>query len=227
MQQQLSLIPEKLASPKQRKVPLDELPMDLIGAEPEQSFIESIKKFGILQPIGLMENGDGYQVAFGRRRIKAARALEMLSIPALIYPQGWTPISTLTLIENKQRSDNIAAALDAIAQLRLIASSEEICAATGITQQELSKAIKLIDGLTPELQSAVKEGRMTSSTAQKAIKLPVNQQQLLSQQEAIKPKDVAQYLQVQKSEAQKPVTDALFSEPSKIENSHSILQFLG
>lgn len=98
MTQQLSLIPEKLVTPKARKVILTELPEDLMGPEPEPEFIESVRKFGILQPIGLVE-GDPYQVAFGRRRLRAARALELISIPALIYPQGWTPASVLTLIE--------------------------------------------------------------------------------------------------------------------------------
>jgi hypothetical protein len=49
MTEQLSLIPEKLISPKARKVILSELPEDLIGPDPNIEFIESVKKFGILQ----------------------------------------------------------------------------------------------------------------------------------------------------------------------------------
>jgi ParB-like chromosome segregation protein Spo0J len=61
MSEQLSLIPEKLTSPKARKVVLTELPEDLSGPEPELGFIESIQKYGFLQPIGLIEDGDRYQ----------------------------------------------------------------------------------------------------------------------------------------------------------------------
>jgi hypothetical protein len=49
MTEQLSLIPERLISPKARKVILSELPEDLIGPDPDIDFIESVKKFGILQ----------------------------------------------------------------------------------------------------------------------------------------------------------------------------------
>ena len=63
MTEQLSLIPEKLVSPKARKVVLTELPEDLSGSPPDQGFIDSIQKYGFLQPIGLLEDGDTYQVA--------------------------------------------------------------------------------------------------------------------------------------------------------------------
>jgi ParB/RepB/Spo0J family partition protein len=191
MTQQLSLIPEKLVNPKAQKIVLTDLPEDLIGPEPEPEFIASIRKFGILQPICLVENGDGYQVAFGRRRIRAARALELISIPALIYPQGWTPASVLTLIENKHRADNLPAQLDAIATLRLSATPEEICVAVGMSQPELAQAIKMLDALVPELRDAMRDGRIKATTAKQAAKLPIEQQRQLAEQENIRSKDVA------------------------------------
>jgi ParB/RepB/Spo0J family partition protein len=193
MIEQLSLIPEKLTNPKARKVVLTELPEDLSGPEPEQGFINSIQKYGFLQPIGLVENGEIYQVAYGRRRIRAARSLGLLSIPALIYPQGWTPASVLTLIENTHRQDNLAAKLEAIDTLRKSATPEEICTAVGISQPELNKAIKMLNELAPELIEAMREGRIKTTIAQKAAKLPIEQQQALAKQDTIKAKDVAQY----------------------------------
>ena len=193
MSEQLSLIPEKLVSPKARKVVLTELPEDLSGSEPDQGFIDSIQKYGFLQPIGLLEDGDIYQVAYGRRRIRAARTLGLISIPSLIYPLGWTPASVLTLIENTHRQDNLAAKLEAIETLRKSATPEEICTAVGISLPELNKAIKMLNELTPELREAMKEGRIKTTTAQKAAKLPVEQQQALAKQDTIKAKDVARY----------------------------------
>jgi ParB/RepB/Spo0J family partition protein len=191
MTEQLSLIPEKLITPKARKVVLTELPEDLIGLEPEPAFIDSIKKFGFLQPIVLLEHDNIYQVACGRRRIRAARALGLISIPAQIYPLGWTPASVLTLIENTHRKDNLPAQLDAIATLRLSATPEEICTAVGITHQELGQAVKMLDALVPELRDAMKEGRIKTTTAKQASKLPVEQQRELAERDTIKSKDVA------------------------------------
>jgi ParB/RepB/Spo0J family partition protein len=191
MTEQLSLIPEKLITPKARKVVLTDLPEDLIGPEPEPEFIDSIRKFGCLQPIVLLEHDNIYQVACGRRRIRAARALGLISIPAQIYPLGWTPASVLTLIENTHRKDNLPAQLDAIATLRLSATPEEICTAVGITHQELNQAVKMPDALVPELRDAMKEGRIKTTTAKQAAKLPVEQQRELAERETIKSKDVA------------------------------------
>jgi ParB/RepB/Spo0J family partition protein len=204
MTQQLSLIPDKLVTPKARKVVLTELPEDLMGSEPDPEFVESVRKFGILQPIGLVEDGKTYQVAFGRRRIRAARAIGLISIPAQIYPQGWTPASVLTLIENKHRKDNLPAQLDAISTLRLSATSEEICIAVGMTQPELAQAIKMLDALVPELRDAMRDGRIKATTAKQAAKLPIEQQQELAKKDIIKSKDVV-VLQKQQPTEEEPV----------------------
>jgi ParB-like chromosome segregation protein Spo0J len=191
MTEQLSLIPEKLFSPKDRKVVLDDLPTDLLGPDPDPAFIESVRNVGVLQSIGLLEKDGGYIVGWGRRRIKAARIAGRISIPAKIFPQGSISPAILTLIENRHRSDNLPAQLDAIATLRLTATPEEICAAVGMSQQELTQAIKLLDGLAPELRVAMGEGRMKATTAKQAAKLPVEQQRELAERETIKSKDVA------------------------------------
>ena len=217
MTEQLSLIPDKLVTPKARKVVLSDLPEDLMGPEPEQGFIDSIQKYGFLQPIGLLEDGDRYQVAYGRRRIRAARTLGLISIPALIYPLGWTPASVLTLIENKHRKDNLPAQLDAIATLRLSATPEEICVAVGMSQPELAQAIKMLNALAPELRDAMRDGRIKTTTAKQAAKLPIEQQQALAQQDSIKSKDVAQYFHA--TEKPKPETEALFVPESQAEPS--------
>lgn len=53
----------------------------------------------------------------------------------------------------------LVALLEAIESLRQKATPEEICGAVGITKAELYKAIKLIDGLIPELRLALTKGQ--------------------------------------------------------------------
>jgi|GEM_PF-4775864 len=211
-EQQLQLLPEQPVSPEIRQVSVKELPEQLPGSEPGKAFIQSVEKFGILQPVGLIESNFGYHVAFGRRRIKAARLLELDSIPAHIYPADWTPTEVLTLVENQQRRDNLAAKLEAIASLRLKATMNEICLAVGVTKTELRSAIRLIDGLIPELRLALAEGRMTASTAQKAVRLAPEQQQTLAEFETIKGKDVEHLLRVNSSASFGKLPDSLFEE---------------
>lgn len=209
---QLQLLPDKPVAPKFVYVSLSELPQTLLSSNPDKAFIRSVEKFGILQPVGLIESDQGYQVAFGRRRIQAARKLGLISIPAQVYPALWTPGEILTLVENQQRKDNLVALLEAIESLRLQATPEEICGAVGISKAELYKAIRLIDGLIPELRLALTEGRMSSSCACQAIKLTQKQQQTLAQLSVIRAKDVDQLLKVNTSNRVSDLPETLFED---------------
>jgi ParB/RepB/Spo0J family partition protein len=209
---QLSLIPEKVANPKYRKVTVDELPQDLLGSDPSKSFLDSVRNFGLIEPIGLIENGSAYDIAYGRRRIKAARHLKLGSIPAMIYPAGWTPAEVLALIENQHRCENVVAKLEAIDTLRRQATSEEICKAVGINKLQLHQAIHLLDGLIPGLLDALKENRIAVSTAKKALKLNADQQREVAQLPKIKANDVDQYLKAKGRSNVEALPDSLFGE---------------
>jgi hypothetical protein len=78
-----------------------------------------------------------------------------------------------------------------------------------MTQQELAQAIKILDALVPELRDAMRDGRIKTTTAKQASKLPVEQQQALAQQDTIKPKDVAEYLKTTEKPESEP--QALFA----------------
>lgn len=209
---QLQLLPDNPVAPKFAYVSLSELPKILPGSDLDKAFIRSIEKFGILQPVGLIELNRGYQVAFGRRRILAARNIGLSSVPAQIYPNDWTTQEILTLVENQQRKDNLVVKLEAIESLRLSATLEEICTAVGISKTELYKAIRLIDGLIPELRLALTESRMSSSTACQAIKLTHQQQQKLAQLSVIRAKDVDQQLRMNTSTRVSDLPETLFEE---------------
>lgn len=212
MDKQLNLLPEKPITPKPRKVLLSELPELIPGAEPERAFIRSIERFGVLQPVGLIETRQGFAIAFGRRRIKAARQLKMIAIPAYIYPAGWTAPQVLTLVENQQRRDNLVAKLEAVESLRLQATVDEICLATGMTKPELGKALKLIDGLIPGLRQALAEGRMATGTAHKVLRLTPEQQMHLAELDTIKAKDVDKLQRVNTTHLTDSLPDFLFEE---------------
>ena len=219
-EQQLNLIPEKVINPKFRKVILEELPESLTGPDPDKSFVDSVRQFGILQPIVLIESSKSFKVAFGRRRIKAARAVEMMSIPALIYPAGWTVGEVLALVENLQRKDNLATKIEAVEQLRKTATPEEICGAVGFTKAQLKQTIKLIDGLIPPTKKALMEGRIATSTANKMLKLPPAQQESLASKEKIKGTDVDELLRQETQAKAAELPDELFEDLPQLGLTH-------
>jgi ParB family transcriptional regulator, chromosome partitioning protein len=74
----------------------------------EDSLIElsnSIKQFGIIQPILVKVEGDFYSIIAGERRFRAARLANLSTIPAIIKDYNEVEILQVALIENIQRMD--------------------------------------------------------------------------------------------------------------------------
>ena len=67
----------------------------------------SIKAHGILEPLVVAPNGDGYTLIAGHRRLAAAQAAQLAQVPALLRPDLTDPGRQLEamLIENTQRTD--------------------------------------------------------------------------------------------------------------------------
>lgn len=74
--------------------------------EADEGLVESIRQDGLLQPICVKKEADGrYTLAFGARRLDAARKLGLEEVPATVLEATVPPekMRTLTLVENLQR----------------------------------------------------------------------------------------------------------------------------
>lgn len=66
---------------------------------------QSMKKIGQLQPIGVIELGEGlYECVYGHRRLEAARLVGFLDIECVVYPRSISK-NELMLAENLHRED--------------------------------------------------------------------------------------------------------------------------
>src|ERR1043165_7563349 len=64
----------------------------------------SLKKNGLLQPVGVMKTNLGYEAVFGNRRILAARKLGWAEVPAVVLDiDSDIDRDILNLLENQQR----------------------------------------------------------------------------------------------------------------------------
>lgn len=66
---------------------------------------ESIKTYGILQPLVLTPHGEKYQIIAGERRFRAAKLAELNEVPALIRSSKELEKIEIGLVENVQRVD--------------------------------------------------------------------------------------------------------------------------
>jgi len=70
-----------------------------------QELVESIKQVGLLHPLTVVEEGDGYRIVAGHRRYEAARLAGLEKVPVNVVEVGSEPVERYTLAENIARED--------------------------------------------------------------------------------------------------------------------------
>ena len=75
------------------------------GEESIDELADSIRERGVLQPILLRPDGDGFQIVAGERRWRAAQKARLHTIPAIVREIDEATTAELALIENIQRED--------------------------------------------------------------------------------------------------------------------------
>lgn len=94
---------------------------------------ESIESNGVIQPIIVTEENDGFQIIAGERRWRAARKAGLTKIPTIIRTYDDLMKAKISIIENVQR-ENLNVVEEAIAYQLLIENYR-------LTQEELARTI--------------------------------------------------------------------------------------
>ena len=85
--------------------PNKEQPRRIFKDEAIDELSESIKKYGVIQPIIITKKGDYYQIIAGERRWRAAKKAGLKEIPAIIREDDEQKNKEIALIDNIQRED--------------------------------------------------------------------------------------------------------------------------
>nr|WP_242689014.1 ParB/RepB/Spo0J family partition protein [Staphylococcus simiae] len=94
---------------------------------------DSIKQYGILQPIVVRKTIQGYYIVVGERRFRASKLAGLTTIPAIIKDLSDEDMMELAVIENLQRED-----LNAIEEAE---SYQRLMQELNITQREVAKRL--------------------------------------------------------------------------------------
>jgi len=161
-----------------------EIPLNKISPNPNQPRIgfdeeriqeleNSIKKDGLLQPILVRPQGDGYEIIAGERRWQACKRLETETIPAKILILNDVESQQIALVENLQR-DNLNAIEEARGYRRLIDLSgckqKDLAEALSKSTVFISNAMRLLD-LPEEVQDMMIEGFLSAGHGRAILSL--------------------------------------------------------
>ncbi|MBM6904724.1 ParB/RepB/Spo0J family partition protein [Collinsella tanakaei] len=141
---------------------------------------ESIRAHGVLQPLLVRKDDNGYEIIAGERRYQASKIAGLEEVPVVIKDVDDQEMLQLALIENLQRSD-----LNPIEEAK---GYRQLIKASGMTQEALSKAVsksrstitnslRLLD-LPQRVQDLLFEGKLTAGHARAILAVPFEEQRI-------------------------------------------------
>lgn len=175
----------------QGSISITEVELDRIKPNPDQprtSFDEesikelaiSIKKIGIVQPITLRQESDGfYQIIAGERRYRASMLAGLEAIPAYIKAASDNELMEMALVENIQREDlnsiEIALAYQNLIDM-LSLTQEQLSDRVGKKRATITNYLRLLK-LPAEVQMGVKDKKIDMGHARALVTIndPVQQ----------------------------------------------------
>lgn len=141
---------------------------------------ESIKKYGVIQPIVVKKVGDHYQIIAGERRWRAAKQAGLKDIPVIVKDYDEQQIAEIALIENLQREDlnpiEEARAYQALIEKYQL-KQEEIAEKVFKSRSVITNALRLLK-LNEAVQDMLMEGKITNGHAKAILGLDDKDQQL-------------------------------------------------
>ncbi|MDI6601578.1 MAG: ParB/RepB/Spo0J family partition protein [Thermoanaerobacteraceae bacterium] len=173
-----ALIPET-DSTSANEISLDEIitnesqPRKDFDEEALNSLTDSIKQYGVLQPILVTPIDGGYKIIAGERRYRAAKAAGLDKIPAVVRTITEEESMELALIENLQRED-LNPIEEAIAYKTLMEeyslTQEEIAKIIGKSRPAIANSLRLLN-LDPRVRGLVENGKLSAGHAKALLGL--------------------------------------------------------
>ena len=145
--------------------PNQDQPRRVFDEEKIKILSESIKNYGVLQPIVLKPDDKGkYMIIAGERRYRASKLARKTDIPAVIKDIPMKDIMEIALIENLQREE-LNPIEEALAYRSLInnydVTQEEISEAVGKSRPHITNTLRLLN-LSKPIMDMIDQGHITA-----------------------------------------------------------------
>lgn len=147
--------------------PNREQPRKYFDEDALQELADSIKQFGLLQPILVQDRKDYYEIIAGERRWRAAKLAGLKEVPVIIRNYTEQEIVEISLIENIQRED-LNPIEEAQAYKRLLTEfnlkQDEVAERVSKSRTAVTNSIRLLK-LSEEVQQMVIDDMISTGHA--------------------------------------------------------------
>ena len=143
---------------------------------------ESIKKYGVIQPIIVSKEGDYYRIVAGERRWRAAKKAGLHEIPAIIKEYDEQKNQEIALIENIQRED-LNPIEKAIGIRRLMdeyqLTQQNVADLLGKARSSVANTVRLLN-LDKRVMDLALQGKLTEAHCKVLLSIPDNDKQYVT-----------------------------------------------
>lgn len=148
-------------------------PRKTFDEESLKEFSESIKEYGVIEPIIVKKTIKGYELVAGERRTRAARLAGLETIPAVVKDFNDQEMMEIALLENIQRED-LNPIDEAMAYQKIIEighmTQEEFAKKFGKSRSYVTNMLGLLV-LPGDLKDLVKQKKLTMGHARALSKI--------------------------------------------------------
>ncbi len=137
---------------------------------------QSIKEYGLIQPIIVKKTSNGYYLVVGERRSRAAKLAGLIKIPAIIVDFNDQQMKEVALVENIQRVD-LNTIEEANAYKELIAlldlTQDELAKRIGKSRSHITNTLRLLN-LPADVQKLLLENKITMGQVKPLVSLHID-----------------------------------------------------
>lgn len=144
-----------------------------------QELADSIKQYGLIQPILVQDRKDYYEIIAGERRWRASKLAGLKEVPVIIKNYTEQEVMEISLIENIQRED-LNPIEEALAYKRLLEEfnlkQDEVAERVSKSRTTITNSMRLLK-LCDAVQQMVVDDKLTTGHARALIPIEDEEQQ--------------------------------------------------
>ena len=140
---------------------------------------ESIKRYGLIQPIIVTKKDDYYQIIAGERRWRASKRAGLTEIPAIVRDDDDRKNKEIALIENIQRED--LNAVEKATGIKLLMdeyniTQQQVAEMLGKSRSSIANTVRILN-LDERVLELAKEGKLTEGHCRALLAIQDNDKQ--------------------------------------------------